>query len=103
MDAFGNLNEDDVDYAATIVLEYEGGKRAVLNTHTQLQLYNEAAIYGTKGRIVVKLISFVSTLFRSFLVPWYFFSLRGFHIFVRVYNFRFVILLQALPAITVAW
>ncbi|KAF9422998.1 hypothetical protein HW555_001541 [Spodoptera exigua] len=49
--AFGNLNEHGVDYSETIVLEYKCGKRAVLNTHTQLELCNQATVYGTKGRI----------------------------------------------------
>ncbi|KAJ8720320.1 hypothetical protein PYW07_012363 [Mythimna separata] len=54
VDAFGNVNEDGVDYTETIILEYPGGKRAVLNTHTQLQLINNAIVYGTKSRITLK-------------------------------------------------
>ncbi|XP_035437928.2 trans-1,2-dihydrobenzene-1,2-diol dehydrogenase [Spodoptera frugiperda] len=52
--AIGNLNEHGVDYSETIILEYKGGKRAVLNTHTQLELCNRATVYGTKGRITLE-------------------------------------------------
>ncbi|KAJ8719724.1 hypothetical protein PYW08_011899 [Mythimna loreyi] len=54
IDIVGNVNEDGVDYTETIILEYNGGKRAVLNTHTQLQLINKATVYGTKSRITLK-------------------------------------------------
>ncbi|XP_022826919.1 trans-1,2-dihydrobenzene-1,2-diol dehydrogenase-like [Spodoptera litura] len=52
--AIGNLNEHGVDYSETIILEYKSGKRAVLNTHTQLEMCNRATVYGTKGRITLE-------------------------------------------------
>lgn len=63
VDAVGNVNEDGVDYTETIILEYEGGKRAVLNTHTKLQLINQATVYGTKGRITVNFKRFLKCVF----------------------------------------
>uniref|UniRef100_A0A2A4K2G4 Trans-1,2-dihydrobenzene-1,2-diol dehydrogenase n=1 Tax=Heliothis virescens TaxID=7102 RepID=A0A2A4K2G4_HELVI len=54
VNVFGSLNVHGVDTAETIVLEYRGGKRAVLNSHTQLELCNQATVYGTKGRITLQ-------------------------------------------------
>ncbi|XP_075976972.1 trans-1,2-dihydrobenzene-1,2-diol dehydrogenase-like [Anticarsia gemmatalis] len=51
--AVGTLNDQGVDISETIILEFEGGRRAVLNTHTQQQLRNQATVYGTKGRITL--------------------------------------------------
>lgn len=53
--AVGSLNEDGVDISETIVLDYSDGRRAVLNTHTRQQLCNRATVYGTKGRITVRI------------------------------------------------
>ncbi|XP_021192482.3 trans-1,2-dihydrobenzene-1,2-diol dehydrogenase [Helicoverpa armigera] len=50
----GSLYDSGVDLAETIILEYEGGKRAVLNIHTQQEFWNKATIYGTKGRVTLE-------------------------------------------------
>lgn len=54
--AIGSLYYSGVDLTETIILEYEGGRRAVLNIHTQLELWNKATIYGTKGRVTVRIL-----------------------------------------------
>ncbi|GBP94714.1 Trans-1,2-dihydrobenzene-1,2-diol dehydrogenase [Eumeta japonica] len=50
----GELNEEGMDLAATIILEYSGGRRAVLTANGRLQLDNRATVYGTKGRVTLK-------------------------------------------------
>ncbi|KAJ8736202.1 hypothetical protein PYW08_006858 [Mythimna loreyi] len=52
--AVGNLNDSGVDVTETMILEYGSGKRAVLNSHVGLTLWNRATIYGTKGRITLE-------------------------------------------------
>ncbi|KAI5643218.1 oxidoreductase family, NAD-binding rossmann fold domain-containing protein [Phthorimaea operculella] len=52
--ATGGLNSDGVDVWESIILEYSGGRRAVLNTHSQLKMWNKATIVGTKGRITLE-------------------------------------------------
>lgn len=54
--ARGELNSDGVDSDETIILEYEGGRRAVLNIHSKLRLKNDATVSGTKGQISVSKI-----------------------------------------------
>lgn len=49
----GTLYDTGVDESETIIMEYCGGRRAVLNTQTRLPLCNKATIYGTEGRIIV--------------------------------------------------
>ncbi|KAI5643219.1 oxidoreductase family, NAD-binding rossmann fold domain-containing protein [Phthorimaea operculella] len=51
--ATGEVNEDGVDVVDTIILEYTGGRRAVLNLHTRVRLLNNATIAGTKGRVTL--------------------------------------------------
>ena len=58
--AVGNVNDSGVDVTETIILEYGNGKRAVLNTQTSLVLINRATIYGTKGRITVRIEKYVA-------------------------------------------
>ncbi|XP_022821975.1 trans-1,2-dihydrobenzene-1,2-diol dehydrogenase-like [Spodoptera litura] len=50
----GSLYDSGVDLTETIILEYEGGRRAVLNIHTQLEMWNKATIYGTKGHVTLE-------------------------------------------------
>ncbi|CAH2989245.1 unnamed protein product [Chilo suppressalis] len=52
--AVGNLNENGVDIVDTIVMEYEGNGRAVLNVDARLKLWNKATVVGTKGRITIE-------------------------------------------------
>lgn len=52
--AVGDLNEDGVDEVDTVILEYDGGRRAVLNMHTKVKLWNKATVVGTKGRATVQ-------------------------------------------------
>ncbi|CAK1602241.1 unnamed protein product [Parnassius mnemosyne] len=52
--AIGDLNEFGVDLVDTIVLEYKGGKRAVLNINSNVRLWNKATVYGNKGRATVE-------------------------------------------------
>lgn len=54
----GSLYDSGVDLTETIILEYEGGKRAVLNVHSQLEFWNKATIYGSKGRVTVRVTLF---------------------------------------------
>lgn len=51
--AVGTLLDTGVDESETIVLQYSGGRKAVLNTNVKLWMWNKATIYGTKGRITV--------------------------------------------------
>ncbi|GBP87685.1 Trans-1,2-dihydrobenzene-1,2-diol dehydrogenase [Eumeta japonica] len=48
----GELNEDGVDLAVSVILEYSG-RRAVLTANSKLRLDNRATVYGTKGRVTV--------------------------------------------------
>ncbi|GBP87688.1 Trans-1,2-dihydrobenzene-1,2-diol dehydrogenase [Eumeta japonica] len=49
----GELNEDGVDVAVSMILEYSGGRRAVLTANSRLELDNRAVVYGTRGRVTV--------------------------------------------------
>lgn len=51
--AVGDLNSDGVDIVETVILEYPGNRRAVLNVNTKILLWNKATVYGTQGRITV--------------------------------------------------
>lgn len=53
MTAIGELNADGVDLVETVVLEYEGGRRAVLNINGKIKLCNNATVVGTKGQATV--------------------------------------------------
>ncbi|XP_075977873.1 trans-1,2-dihydrobenzene-1,2-diol dehydrogenase-like [Anticarsia gemmatalis] len=50
----GSLYSSGVDESETVILDYPGGRRAVLNSHTRLTLHNKATIYGTKGRVTLE-------------------------------------------------
>ncbi|XP_045459418.1 trans-1,2-dihydrobenzene-1,2-diol dehydrogenase-like isoform X2 [Melitaea cinxia] len=52
--AVGDLNSDGVDLVETIILEYSGNRRAVLNVNSKILLWNKATVYGTQGRITVE-------------------------------------------------
>ncbi|CAH4031288.1 unnamed protein product [Pieris brassicae] len=52
--ACGELNDGGVDEVSTIVLEYSGRRRAVLNINATLRLSNNANVYGTHGRVTVE-------------------------------------------------
>ncbi|XP_028158765.1 trans-1,2-dihydrobenzene-1,2-diol dehydrogenase-like [Ostrinia furnacalis] len=52
--AVGNLNELEVDIIDTVVLEYEGGRRAVINIDSTVKLWNKATVVGTKGRMTIE-------------------------------------------------
>ncbi|XP_038208043.1 trans-1,2-dihydrobenzene-1,2-diol dehydrogenase-like isoform X2 [Zerene cesonia] len=52
--AVGNLNDDGVDEVDTVILEYSGGRRAVLNIHAKARLWNKATVYGTAGRASIE-------------------------------------------------
>lgn len=52
--AVGELNDDGVDVLETVVLEYEGGRRAVLNVDFSLKMWNNATVVGTKGRVTLQ-------------------------------------------------
>ncbi|CAD0194934.1 unnamed protein product [Chrysodeixis includens] len=49
----GSLCEDGVDVSETVILEYSGGRRAVLNVDSTLDISIKATVYGTKGRYVL--------------------------------------------------
>lgn len=51
--AVGNVNSDGVDQDATIILEYAGKRKAVLNIDTKIMLQNGGNVYGTKGQASV--------------------------------------------------
>lgn len=51
--AVGELNDDGVDLVDTVILEYAGGRRAVLNAHSKLKLWNKATVVGPLGRVTV--------------------------------------------------
>ncbi|CAG9581594.1 unnamed protein product [Danaus chrysippus] len=48
--AVGELNDDGVDSVETIILEYSEGRRAVLNNHTRVLLWNKATVVGDYGK-----------------------------------------------------
>ncbi|XP_053612120.1 trans-1,2-dihydrobenzene-1,2-diol dehydrogenase-like [Plodia interpunctella] len=48
------LNESGVDLLETIVLDYSGGRRAVLNVNAHIRMWNKATIYGSKGRATLE-------------------------------------------------
>ncbi|XP_075978120.1 trans-1,2-dihydrobenzene-1,2-diol dehydrogenase-like isoform X2 [Anticarsia gemmatalis] len=50
----GSLYPSGVDECETIILDYPGGRRAVLNTQSRIALHNRATIYGTKGRVTLE-------------------------------------------------
>ncbi|XP_075977784.1 trans-1,2-dihydrobenzene-1,2-diol dehydrogenase-like [Anticarsia gemmatalis] len=50
----GSLYPSGVDESETIILDYPGGRRAVLNIQSRLALHNKATIYGTKGRFTLE-------------------------------------------------
>ncbi|CAH2050629.1 unnamed protein product, partial [Iphiclides podalirius] len=52
--AIGELNEDGVDLVDTVVLDYAGGKKAVLNINSKVRLINNATVYGNKGRATIE-------------------------------------------------
>ncbi|XP_073949747.1 trans-1,2-dihydrobenzene-1,2-diol dehydrogenase-like [Choristoneura fumiferana] len=52
--AVGTVNEEGVDIIAHIILEYSGGRRAVLNVDATVKLWNKATVTGTKGRATVE-------------------------------------------------
>ncbi|XP_023946804.2 trans-1,2-dihydrobenzene-1,2-diol dehydrogenase [Bicyclus anynana] len=52
--AVGELNDEGVDLVDTVILEYKGGRRAVLNIHSKLRLWNKATIVGPLGRITLE-------------------------------------------------
>lgn len=51
--AVGELNEEGVDLVDTVILDYKGGRKAVLIINTQMRLWNKATVYGSKGRATV--------------------------------------------------
>lgn len=51
--AAGDLNDDGVDVVDTVILEYSGGRRAVLNVHSKIKLWNKATVIGSKGHITL--------------------------------------------------
>lgn len=53
----GEINDEGIDIVNTVILEYDNDRRAVLNATGKLKLWNQATIYGTKGRITVRLKS----------------------------------------------
>ncbi|XP_039759815.1 trans-1,2-dihydrobenzene-1,2-diol dehydrogenase-like [Pararge aegeria] len=52
--AVGELNEDGVDLVDTVVLEYSESRRAVLNIHSKVKLWNKATVVGTLGRSTIE-------------------------------------------------
>ncbi|CAH0727456.1 unnamed protein product, partial [Brenthis ino] len=52
--AVGELNDEGVDLVDAVVLEYSGGRSAVLNVHSKVKLWNKATVYGTSGRATVE-------------------------------------------------
>ncbi|XP_047985555.1 trans-1,2-dihydrobenzene-1,2-diol dehydrogenase-like isoform X2 [Leguminivora glycinivorella] len=52
--ATGALNEEGVDVMETIILEYSGGRRAVLNLDATMKLWNKATVTGSKGRATLE-------------------------------------------------
>ncbi|CAH2102316.1 unnamed protein product [Euphydryas editha] len=61
--AVGDLNSDGVDIVETVILEYSGNRRAVLNVNAKILLWNKATVYGTQGRLTLEdCINFPDTL-----------------------------------------
>lgn len=54
MTVIGVLNDDGVDIIDHMILEYSGGRRAILNVDITIKLWNKATITGTKGHATVK-------------------------------------------------
>ncbi|KAL0851002.1 hypothetical protein ABMA28_006895 [Loxostege sticticalis] len=52
--AVGNLSDQGVDTIETIILEYTGGRRAVLNVDSTVRLWNKATVVGTKGWVTAE-------------------------------------------------
>ncbi|XP_023946803.2 trans-1,2-dihydrobenzene-1,2-diol dehydrogenase-like [Bicyclus anynana] len=52
--AVGELNQEGVDLVDTVVLQYTGGRRAVLNIHSKVKLWNKATVVGTLGRSTIE-------------------------------------------------
>ncbi|XP_004930084.2 trans-1,2-dihydrobenzene-1,2-diol dehydrogenase [Bombyx mori] len=50
----GGLNEDGVDIYETIILEYDGDRRAVLNVDSRFKMWNKATVVGTNGHITIE-------------------------------------------------
>ncbi|XP_032529063.2 trans-1,2-dihydrobenzene-1,2-diol dehydrogenase-like isoform X2 [Danaus plexippus] len=48
--AVGELNDDGVDSVETVILEYSEGRRAVLNNHAKVKLWNKATVVGDYGK-----------------------------------------------------
>ncbi|XP_061717539.1 trans-1,2-dihydrobenzene-1,2-diol dehydrogenase-like [Cydia pomonella] len=62
----GETNEDGVDIDETIILEYSGGRRAVLTADATVKMWNKATVTGTKGRATVEEpFHFPETLIRA--------------------------------------
>jgi len=57
----GILNSHGTDENMSAILEYPGGKTAVISTHTKVKMDCSAYIYGTNGTI--KVISIYNWLF----------------------------------------
>lgn len=49
----GVVNENGVDVSEQIILEYDGGRRAVLNCDVTVKVDRTATVTGTKGRVMV--------------------------------------------------
>ncbi|XP_068626891.1 trans-1,2-dihydrobenzene-1,2-diol dehydrogenase-like [Battus philenor] len=47
--AIGEVNEEGVDLADTVILNYTDNKKAILNINTKIRLWNRATVYGSKG------------------------------------------------------
>lgn len=80
--AVGELNDDGVDLVDTVILEYAGGRRAVLNAHSKLKLWNKATVVGPLGRVTV--CTFYNTYYFTNLYIRFFISqLRFGHRFMK--------------------
>lgn len=54
--ASGHLNSEGVDMSMSCVLTYANGATAVLSTHAEVELPNNAVIVGTNGSIEVMVL-----------------------------------------------
>lgn len=63
MTSVGELNKNGVDIVDTVILEYEGGRRAVLNAHGKVKLWNKATVVGTESRITVSNHNFKTQIY----------------------------------------
>ncbi|XP_063622948.1 trans-1,2-dihydrobenzene-1,2-diol dehydrogenase-like [Cydia splendana] len=50
----GETNAEGVDVGETIILEYSGGRRAVLTADATVKMWNKGTVTGTKGRLTVE-------------------------------------------------